>query len=365
MRVLHVLAPAPYGGLESVVQSLAHGLQQRSIDVHIAAVITPDHNAESHPFLQACRNAGATVHTIRLPGRAYLQERAAIAELCARLQPAVVHTHGYRADLIAASAARAAGRPTVTTVHGFTGGGWRNRLYEHVQRRAFRSFDAVIAVSRKLHEQLSASGVSEQRLHVIQNAWAGAATALDRTAARTRLGLQQNVLWIGWVGRLSHEKGPDVLLDAMPSLPDTVHCAFVGDGPLLQKLTERAQQLGVTDRVRFTGRVDNAAALARAFDCFVLSSRTEGTPIALFEAMAAEVPIVATAVGGVPDVVDDSCAALVASEQPEQIARAVRQTIENGNVAQRVIEARNRLQSRFGSGPWAGQHQQLYAQLSS
>src|SRR5713101_3623616 len=106
---------------------------------------------------QAC--AGEEVHV------------AAMLELGRRLRPAVVHTHGYRPDVVDAGAARRLGIPTVTTVHGFTGGGWKNRFYERVQRRSHRRFDAVVAVSRPLVEQLLRDGVPPRRLHLVQNAW--------------------------------------------------------------------------------------------------------------------------------------------------------------------------------------------------
>src|SRR5439155_136427 len=107
-----------------------------------------------------------------------------MARLCARLQPDVVQTHGYRPDVLDAGAARRLGIPVVTTVHGYTGGSWRNRLYERLQRRAFRRFDAVVAVSQRLADSLTHDGVPRDRVHLIRNAWAGAEPLLDRDAAR-------------------------------------------------------------------------------------------------------------------------------------------------------------------------------------
>ena len=96
-----------------------------------------------------------------MPGRAYLRERAAIARLLREVRPDVVHTHGYRPDVLDAGVARGQGIAVVTTVHGFTGGGWKNRVYEWLQCRAFRRFDAVVAVSRPL------VGLLERRGHPV------------------------------------------------------------------------------------------------------------------------------------------------------------------------------------------------------
>src|SRR3989454_2285120 len=139
MSVLHVVAPGEVGGLERVVHLLAHGQVSAGDDVHVAAVVDPA--CPHHPFLTTLASGGVTTHPIVLPGRAYRRERAAITELCRHLRPHVVHTHGYRADVLDAGAARRLGIPTVTTVHGFTGGGWKNRFYERLQRRAYRRVD--------------------------------------------------------------------------------------------------------------------------------------------------------------------------------------------------------------------------------
>jgi len=108
------------------------------------------------------------------------------------------------------------------------------------------------------------------------------------------------------VGRLSREKGADVILDAIAACKPPWRLSIIGDGPERERLKQQAARLGITDRVTWHGPVSNAGKLLSAFDAFVLSSRTEGTPIVLFEAMHSGVPIVTTSVGGVPDVVSST-----------------------------------------------------------
>ena len=361
MRILHVLAPAPYGGLEQVVCDLARGLAHVGADVHVAAIVTTAEPAADHPFIHAIRNTGVHVHPVYISGRAYLKERAALRALYAQLRPDVVHTHGYRADVIAGAAARAFHIPTVSTAHGFTGGDFRNRCYETLQRRAFRSCSAVIAVSRPLRDQLSNPRIAGSRVNLIQNAWGGARDFMTRTAARSALGIPDNVRAIGWIGRLSHEKAPDVLLEALPQLPSDCEVTFIGDGPMRPALEQRADALDVRNRVRFAGRIADAARLIPAFDVFALSSRTEGTPIVLLEAMAAGVPIVATQVGGVPDVVDETSAWLTPSEQPAGLANAITAVLADPAASARRSDAASRqLQSRFSVKDWIAKHLELY-----
>jgi len=346
--------------MERVVEALAAGHQRRGHRVAVAAVFTPG-RAEP-PLLASLRRSGVDVHPIQLPGRRYLRERVTIGRLCAALRPDVVHTHGYRPDVLDAGVARRYGAPVVTTVHGFTGGDWKNRLYEYLQVRAYRRFDAVVAVSRPMTEQLARAGVPAERIHCIPNAWAGEAPTLSRDAARRALGLPATGFVIGWVGRFSREKGPDVLVQAMPWLADLpVTAAMVGDGPARAAAQAQATRLGVADRIAWPGAVPDAARLLPAFDVFALSSRTEGTPIVLFEAMAAGVPVVASRVGGVPDVVGDAEAVLVPGENPRALADALRGVIADpASAGARAGAARRRLETEFAAEPWFEQYEGLY-----
>lgn len=364
LSILHVTAPARYGGLEQVVRALATGHRQRGHDVAVAAVLEPP-DAASHPFVEALQRAGVEVAPVVTSARGYLAERRAVRGLVSRVKPHVVHTHGGRPDIVDAPVARALGIPTATTVHGFSKGGGRSGLYEYLQKRAFRRFHAVIAVSRAQAEELRAAGVRPDRLHLVPNAWQPT-PQLDRGEARRFLGIPEASRRLGWVGRLTREKGADVVLCALARVAEpTVSLSIVGDGRERTELEALARRLGVADRVVFHGRVRDAGRLPRAFDAFVLSSRTEGTPIALFEAMAAGVPVVATAVGGVPDVVSEREAWLVPPEDPVTLALAINAALADlGRRRTRADAARERLDREFGVQPWLGRYETIYRAIA-
>lgn len=364
LTILHVTAPAQVGGLESVVTMLARGHLGMGHRVYVAALVDPA--GGMYPFLDALEKEG--VQTVRMPlaARAYSRERAAIRELLAELAPDVVHTHGYRSDVVDGAVARAAGIPVISTVHGFTGGGVRNRIYEWIQERAFRDFDAVVAVSRPIAERLERRGVPRSGIHLIPNAFDGAASVVERAAARDRLGLPKDEFTIGWVGRLSAEKGPDVFIDALPLLAEPrPAAAIVGGGPDEPALHERAARDGVDGRIRWLGVVPGAGALLGAFDLLVLSSRTEGIPIVLLEAAAAEVPIVATRVGGVPSMFPEGEVLLVPSDDPRALAAAIDAVRSDPEGArERARAARRRLERDFAPRPWLERHEALYRSLA-
>src|SRR5206468_8106488 len=114
--------------------------------------------------------AGIDVLPLELAPRAYRQEWKTITRICDDWHPDIVHTHGHRVDGIDGTASRTRGVATVTTVHGTTGADWKNRVYERIQRRSFRRFSAVVAVSAPLSESLVQSGVPRDRVHLVPNA---------------------------------------------------------------------------------------------------------------------------------------------------------------------------------------------------
>jgi len=342
-----------------VIAGLAPGLSRRGHRVAVAAVLG---QGERPAFLDEVEASGVEVLPIRAGGRAYLRERRLAMELIRRWRADVVHTHGYRADVVTGLAAARAGVPTVSTVHGFTGGDIKNRLYELLQLRAFRRMNAVVAVSSPLRRKLMQAGVPEPRIHCIRNAWAQSSVSLGRHDARAVLGLPGSEPVIGWVGRLSPEKGPDLFIEALSRVP--WQASVVGDGRLGGTLRRLAEDLGVSDRLRWHGLVSSAGRLLGAFDLLVLSSRTEGTPLVLFEAMEAGVPIVATSVGGVPDVLGTGEAILVPPDDPDRLAEAIRQVFDDPSAAAaRAARARARLGTDFAPGPWLDQYESLYRSL--
>lgn len=362
LSILHLTAPGEVGGLESVVRTLAVGHAARGHRVGVFASVTGE-NTDT-PFTRALQSGGVEVHVPPLATRSYLRERAAIRQVVDATNPDIVHSHGYRADVVGLFATGGRVR-RVTTVHGFTGGDWKNRMYERLQLRALRKFDVVVSVSRPLLDRIIASGVPEPRVRLIPNAFGSAGTPIDRSTAREALRFPGNEFVIGWVGRLGREKGLDLMLEALQLLVDLpVALAVLGDGQERQSLEAQARSLGVFDRVRWLGIVPEAGRYFSAFDLYVLSSRTEGTPVTVLEAMDARVPVVATAVGGVPDVLSEREAWLVPAGNPGRLAAAIRHAwSDEAERLSRAETASRRLARDFALSPWLESYERLYRTL--
>lgn len=361
LRILHILAPAREGGLERVVSMLSE--YQGRERAHVAAILSPA-DADNHPFVRRLEAAHISVTPIVVGARSYLKEYRSISDIIARFQPGVVHTHGYREDVIGGLAARAHRLPAVSTVHGFTGGGRRNRLNERIQCFALRRADAVIAVSKPLVDVLARAGIPRRRIFLVPNGYAPPTSTMTRAAARQSLGIANDAMVVAWVGRLSREKGADVMLDALAQSDSSWQLSVIGDGQERERLREQAAKLAIGDRVSWHGGVSNAGAVLTAFDAFVLSSRTEGTPIVLFEAMHASIPIVATRVGGVPDVVTSEHALLVPPEEPHRIAESLAELKREPAAATlRSAQARDRVLHAFSAEAWIEAVEDVYRTL--
>jgi L-malate glycosyltransferase len=308
--------------------------------------------------------AGAGVETFRLPIKSpgYLRERRAVRRHLKAAPPDVLHTHGYRSDVLNGGTGRRLGIPTVSTVHGTSRMGGLSHFFEWVQRRVLRYFDAVVAVSAPLREQLRRDGVPADRLHLVPNAWAPVCDPLTASEARSVMGVPPTGVHVGWVGRLVGIKGPDVFIRALSSLTHLDWSAsLIGDGPAMDEVSTLIRESGLSDRVRLQGNVPDADRLFPAFDLFVLSSRSEGTPIVLFEAMANDVPIVATAVGGVPDVLGPDGGWLVPSNDPASLAGAIAEALGGaGERRARAARARARLEEAYGRERWLDRLEVVY-----
>ncbi len=359
LRVLQVAAPARSGGLETVLAQLSCGLRSRDHEVQVALVLTPGAEV-GHPLVAVLQQAGVPVHVLTIGARQYLAEREAVAQCAAVMQAHIVHTHGYRADILHGGPAQAAGRAHVMTLHGFVSGNWRDRLYEWLQLRAAGGANAVVAVSAPIAERLHAAGL-RRGVHLLRNAIAAPLAPLSRTEARASLGLPINGPLIGWVGRLSHEKGPDLFLDALEQTAPELHAAILGEGPMAESLRERVRSGPLSGRVHFCGGVPGANRYLTAFDALALSSRTEGTPMILLEAMISQVPIVTAMVGGVPDVLSASEAWCCPPGDLRAMAEGMQQVASRPEEAmERAERAAARVQREFSLGAWLDRHEQIY-----
>lgn len=283
----------------------------------------------------------------------------------------IVHAHDYKTDFLALLLALRRGVIPLATVHGWIRNTWRERGYYVADRWLLTRFPAVIAVSGPIRDTLVAKGARPDRVHRIPN---GIDHAFFRRypevrgRIRNKLGLPAEALTIGAVGRLEPEKRFDLLLEVATAFrSDALHVLLVGDGKLRAALAERVASLGLTDRFHLLGQRSDVRDLLHAIDVYVQTSDTEGVPNAVLEAMAMEVPVVATNVGGTSELMDDGVhGLLVPRGDVAALVEAIRATATDvDSTVRRVAAARRRVEGELSFEVRMRRVEAIYVDLSA
>lgn len=294
---------------------------------------------------------------------------AQLRELVRERRIDIVHSHDYKTDMIAWLLARWTPIVPMATVHGWISNSWRERVYNHMDTLLLRTFPAVVAVSGPIRARLIARGAAGHRVHRIPNGVDQEAfrrlPAL-RAAARRQFGFTEADFVIGQIGRLEDEKRPDLLLETAARLPFPSRILIVGDGSRRSALVSQARELGLGDRVVMTGLRADVPELLHAMDVYVQTSDTEGVPNVVLEAMATEVPVVATDVGGTAELIGHGVhGLLVPKGDVTGLAAAVARTrSEPGETGRRVRQARQRIELELSFAARMSRVEEIYVDLT-
>ena len=331
VRALLIITRLPIGGAPRSVLATAEGLRAKGYEV---CVVSGPPSGEEGSLVEEARNRG--IEPRLLP--ALKREVAPVDDLLALFQLycmickgryRIVHTHLSKAGILGRLAARWAGVPVVVhTYHGDVLQGYFGQLMSGVflawERLIARYTDRLIAVSHEgLRRYVGYRVAPADKFVPVHN---GIAVEQFRYAEESQAPSAPDEI-VGAVSVLIPVKGLECFLEAAGLLVRTrphVKFVVVGGGRMMPELVDRASSLGLSDRVTFTGLRSDVGQVVRTFDVFVLSSLSEGTPLALMEAMACGVPAVATRVGGIPEiVVDGETGILVPRANPRALAEAV------------------------------------------
>ena len=346
-RVLQVMGRSA-GGIARHVAQVTEALDGRDgLRVDIAApsdlpLDLPKPAIEVHIPDGPVRGHAAAVRRLRL--------------ILSRASYDVVHAHGLRAGIDGALAARRAGVPSLLTVHNLVqpeiAGGVRARLYRAAEplaaRLAHRTFAVSDEIARHLRRNPLARGAAVEVLYL--GVGSAPAVARDRAAVRAELGVGERPL-IVTASRLSPQKALHVMVAALALLPEETTLAVLGEGELQPRLEEHARRAGVDHRVLWLGFRADVADYVAAADVFCLSSIWEGIPLSVQESILLGTPVVATAVGGLPEIVEDGeSGRLVPRDDPAALAGALAEVLMDRNLAARyAAAARGALEERFST----------------
>ena len=366
VRVLRVIARLNMGGPALHVAYLTHGLRERGYDTTLVAGSLA-RGEDSMEFVARELGIEAT-HLPELrrdiaPVRD-LQATLRLAQLIRRLRPDILHTHTAKAGAVGRLAAAIVGdaRPPIV-VHTFHGhvlrGYFGPRLsygFRLLERWLAKRTDALVAVSPEVRDELVRLGVAPAEKFTVVRVGielAGRVADVDgRAETRRRLGIAGDSFTVGWVGRMTGVKRTSDVLLAFKRLRERGVDAFlcmIGDGPEREQLERRAHELGIMKRTLFLGYQEQVAPYYAALDAMILPSGNEGTPVSAIEALAAGRPVVATRVGGLPDVVrEGEDGFLVAPGAVDELADRLEQLAADEELRRRMGEAgRERVVPRY------------------
>ncbi len=363
LTVVHVLSSLGMGGQEMLVLRLAAAQRARGWDVGVVSLETAP-----AALANAFAAAGVPVHVAAKRAGLDATLPARLLRLLRTLRPKIVHTHNPLPLIYAAWPARLVGARVIHTKHGknpAVGANLRARRAAAVAVEAFVAVSAgTAAQAREAHECGAAklttivNGIDVARFvpdAAARARWRAAWGLADATA---------DACVVISVGRLDDNKHHAMLLAAVAALPPAlaarVRVVLIGEGPLHGALAAQAARLRLADQVSLLGRRDDVPELLAAADVFALTSRSEGLPLAVAEAMACGLPVVGTDVGGMRDVVGD-CGALVASADTAALTAALGQLVADGGLrASLGAAARARAVAQFSLATMAEAYEALY-----
>lgn len=271
----------------------------------------------------------------------------------AKFRPDVIHAHDYKTNFLALMCRPKSAR-LVTTVHGYVSRGGRLELYYKIDKFSLKRMDYTIAVSDDIREQVIQMGVNQNLLSVVDNAIDIVEFSRNSPAeeAKRKLSFRTDRFLIGAVGRLAEEKGFDLLISAVERLIESgldIELAIIGEGDQREQLESQIAASAHADRFHLLGYRSDTIALYEAMDLYVLSSLREGLPNVVLEAMAMEVPVVATRIAGVPKLIQDrENGLLVSSGSVEELEQAMREMMSNDVLrAELTKNARQTIETEF------------------
>jgi glycosyltransferase involved in cell wall biosynthesis len=359
-RVLQVVLSLNPGGTERLVLELVTRLGPSMP----TAVCCLD---EAGDWAKRLEDQGIVVHALRRAPGFQPHLGRAIAEVAERHGATVIHAHHYSPFVYSCLARRRThGVRLVYTEHGRVTDAPPSPKRRLVNRLYFARVPAhVFAVSDDLRRHMVQEGFPARRVGVIYNGIAvgDAAAAAARRRQRDALGVSDDAAVVGTIARLDPVKDLGTMLRAVADARRTrpVVALIVGDGPERAALETLAAQLDLTAHVRFLGHRDDARDWLAACDLFVNSSLSEGVSLTILEAMAASLPVAATAVGGTPEVVTPECGRLVPARSPAELARAILDIVGDPDTARRMgATARARVCAHFTIERMVQQYRDVY-----
>ena len=370
MKILHIIDSEGLYGAEVVTLNLMTA--QKKIGLFPVLLSIGDIRVGDKDIEIEAKKRGLDTQVLRFRNGLNLKGSMMILDHAKRLKSQIIHSHGYKANILLGIVPRRFRRmPVIATLHGWTSRRFFTKIwvYEWIDVLAMRNLDRVVAVSSAIENHIRMRSVGIHPI-VINNGLPRLDfenDSFDRECPEISEKCKGKFKIIS-IGRLSPEKGFNILILAMARLVSQgvdASLVLVGDGSERDSLSDLVNKENLSDRVHFIGYRDKAFNLIPYFDVFVLSSYSEGLPITLLEAQQAGIPIVATRVGEVPEVLGNGMyGKLVKSGDPEELAKAVEEVYSNRQEARaKALAAKEWTLKEYSLENMASKYFELYQRV--
>jgi glycosyltransferase involved in cell wall biosynthesis len=349
-QVMHLISSSGFYGAERVVLDLCRASLSGPFPPLVASFFDlREPHLELH---EAAEKEGLPTRLLTCRGRMDLNALQQLRHVLIQDGVKILHCHGFKADFYGLLTGRPLKIPLIATSHLWTKSSPVIRWYERLDGLCLRFFDRVVAVSSPIRDELVRAGVPGKKVTVIPNGlYVDDFSHNGRGVLRSELGLGEEEIVIGTIARLSPEKGHGHLLRAARAvLQEEPKARFllVGDGPLRRTLEQEVAAMGLTGSVIFGGERTDMPEVYALSDLIVSASLREGFPLSILEALAAGRPVVATRVGGVPEIVQDGVTGILVDPGDEVgLAKAILGVLRDaprrralGRAGRKVVEER-------------------------
>ncbi|NTV50339.1 MAG: glycosyltransferase [Geobacteraceae bacterium] len=339
-RVVHLLASNFFGGPEKQLVEHAQRIAKKNIQPLIISFM--ESNA-TNQLLERAQTVGVATRALSSSGPLDFSLIGKVLDVLRTEKIDLLCVHGYKANVIGRLASWRAGIPLIAISRGWTGEDAKIRVYEWLDKFFLRLSDHIVAVSAKQQQRVTNIGIPIEKVTVIRNCINVGERIESTDSFRTEMGLDKNSILVISAGRLSPEKNYSGMVDAAKIVCEensNVYFAVFGEGVLRTELENKIASFGLSKRFFLPGFRVGMQVLLQEIDIFVLPSFTEGLPNVILEAFAAGKPVVATAVGGTPEVVEDGVSGFLTDPQkPEYMAECILKLVENENLRKTMGES--------------------------
>jgi glycosyltransferase involved in cell wall biosynthesis len=342
IKAVHLLHSIAYGGVETILLNWFRKVRASPDSrIELSLVCFQNPGGTEQAFVNAARKQGLTVRTIPWSRRKpFFSSGLKLARILRAEHADVVHTHNTYADLTGLVAARLTGVKTVSSVYVWSDFGWKRNALQWINERALRWFDAVAAQCHSTLRDTCARGIDPRKVRILPSGFELNRDHLqerERARRRAARGAGANDVVLINVARLYPEKAQDKLLRIFKGLLSGhpgLKLWILGVGPLEQSLRATARELQLEDQVAFLGFSEDLASVLKLADIQVHPSFAEGVPMSLLSGMACALPVIASGVGGIPEVLQDGVSGILvpAANDPEfegRFSRAVLKLVED------------------------------------